>query len=181
MSNYERQRQLNIEKNKAILKSMGLDKPFFEPKENPHKAKAAVKKRKSTANDDESLQPPAPKISRTEPTDVVDAGVRRSARHAGKTIDYAAEQKRSASIPISFKSGIRGTDNAGPLGRESGKRTHDPSVTFPTFFCRFLCHMSGKLSGPYQELRLEHGGKPDKGVALMPFTRQSRAFHALYI
>ncbi|KAJ7169914.1 PUA-like domain-containing protein [Mycena filopes] len=131
VSQYEKDRLANIERNKALLKSMGLDKPFFEPKEI--RRPKATKKRKSV-EEHEGL--PSPKSSRTEsanstnPSDGVDATTtRRSSRNAGKKVDYKSEIQRGSPLPVSFSSGIRTTENAGPLGRESGsKRIHDPKV-----------------------------------------------------
>jgi E3 ubiquitin-protein ligase UHRF1 len=168
MSEYEKQRQLNIQKNIELLTAMGLNKPFFEKQP---KAKPAAKKRKPKANNDESLEAPAPKIPRTDSTNVADAGVRRSARHAGKTVDYSGEQQHSVPIPLSFKSGVRRTDNAGPLGRESGKRMHDPSVTLFTYLRSVSCHKLGKHMDLFLVSKWGHGGKPDKDAVPMPFTR----------
>jgi E3 ubiquitin-protein ligase UHRF1 len=55
------------------------------------------------------------------------SAVRRSSRNAGKTVDYKAEHQRGSPLPVSFTSGVRSTENTGPLGREAGsKRLHDP-------------------------------------------------------
>ncbi|KAJ6604685.1 PUA-like domain-containing protein [Mycena vulgaris] len=131
VSDYERQRQLNMERNKQLLIELGLDKPFFEPKETKRQ-KAAPKKRKS-ADDHEGA--PSAKSARTEPANSDNStassgepsAVRRSSRNAGRTVDYKTEKSESSPLPISFKSGIRSTD--APLGREAGsKRIHDPKV-----------------------------------------------------
>ncbi|KAJ7706143.1 PUA-like domain-containing protein [Mycena rosella] len=134
VSDYERQRLLNMERNRALLIQLGLDKPFFEPKEIKRpKAKAGSKKRKS-ADDSESA--PAAKSARTE-SKLIDAssspdGVRRSSRNAGRTVDYKGEKVASSPLPISFKSGIRSTENGGKLGSEAGsKRLHDPFGSIP--------------------------------------------------
>ncbi|KAJ7900386.1 PUA-like domain-containing protein [Mycena olivaceomarginata] len=88
VSDYERQRLLNIERNKALLARW-------------------------------------PKVSRVGSLNAV----RRSSRNAGKTVDYKGERQESSPLPISFKSGIRDTENSGPLGREAGsKRVHDPKT-----------------------------------------------------
>ncbi|KAJ7038165.1 PUA-like domain-containing protein [Mycena alexandri] len=132
VSSYERERLANIERNKALLREMGLDKPFFEPKEIK-RPKASAKKRKSA---EEHEGAPSPKTSRTEsgksstPSDSAEAGsIRRSSRNTGKKVDYKSEIQRGSPLPVSFTSGVRSTENAGPLGRESGsKRIHDPKV-----------------------------------------------------
>ncbi|KAJ7492586.1 PUA-like domain-containing protein [Mycena latifolia] len=127
VSDYEKQRQRNIERNKALLNQLGLDKPFFEPKETK-RPKTTSKKRKS-ADDRESG--PTAKSARTEPVNLPEASaganVRRSSRNAGRTVDYKTEKLVASPLPISFKSGIRTTENTGAMGREAGSnRIHDP-------------------------------------------------------
>ncbi|KAF8216207.1 PUA-like domain-containing protein [Mycena galopus ATCC 62051] len=131
VSAYEQQRLQNIERNKALLNSLGLDKPFFEPEEvkRTKPAKATSKKRKG----EEHEGAPSPKASRVTSANSVDSGkpstVRRSSRNAGKTVDYKSEHQGGSSLPISFTSGVRGIENSGPLGREAGsKRIHDPKT-----------------------------------------------------
>ncbi|KAJ7254078.1 PUA-like domain-containing protein [Mycena haematopus] len=131
VSDYERQRLLNIERNKALLTSMGLDKPFFEPEEikRPKPSKATSHKRKAEEHDGA----PSAKASRVGSVKSMDSGeaglLRRSSRNAGKTVDYKSEQQAGSPLPISFKSGIRETENSGPLGREAGsKRVHNPKT-----------------------------------------------------
>jgi E3 ubiquitin-protein ligase UHRF1 len=108
-----------------LLKSLGLDKPLFEPKEKPRKAKPENKKRKTPAEVDEDSSEPA-KVPRTASESVADTGVRRSSRNAGKKIDYKAEQQLRHTLPLSYSSGVKITDNTGPLGREDGIRKYDP-------------------------------------------------------
>ncbi|KAF8922522.1 PUA-like domain-containing protein [Mucidula mucida] len=111
VSEYERQRDANIARNKALLKSLGLDTPLFEPKEKIIPKPKAPKKRK---------EPPTPEES--GPT-------RRSARNRGKKVDYKSEQKISSPMPISFQAGIRVSGNEGPLGSGDGvKRKYNPKV-----------------------------------------------------
>jgi E3 ubiquitin-protein ligase UHRF1 len=107
------------------LQSLGLDKPLFEPKEKPRKAKPETKKRKTPAEDNEDPPEPA-KVPRTSAESVHDTGVRRSSRNAGKKINYNAEQQLRHSIPLSYSSGVKITENTGPLGREDGIRKYDP-------------------------------------------------------
>ncbi|KAJ7487635.1 PUA-like domain-containing protein [Mycena galericulata] len=132
VSDYERQRLLNMERNKTLLASMGLDKPFFEPKAVKQPKPKASKKRKPT---EEHESPRTPKSTRTDSESAQSANsgeagaVRRSSRNAGKSVDYKSEHHGGSPIPISFKSGIRSTENTGPLGREAGsKRLHDPKT-----------------------------------------------------
>ncbi|KAF7339443.1 E3 ubiquitin-protein ligase ORTHRUS 5 [Mycena sanguinolenta] len=132
VSDYERQRLLNIQRNKALLTSMGLDKPFFEPEEVKRQkpSKSAPKKRKAEEHDG---APDAKKATRVESVKSTDSGeaspLRRSSRNAGKTVDYKSEKQTGSHLPISFKSGIREMENSGPLGREAGsKRIHNPKT-----------------------------------------------------
>jgi E3 ubiquitin-protein ligase UHRF1 len=107
------------------LKSLGLDKPLFEPKEKPRKAKPETKKRKTPVEVERDPSEPA-KIPRSDSAS--DTGVRRSSRNAGKKIDYNAEQQLRHSLPLSYSSGVKVTENTGPLGREDGIRKYDPYV-----------------------------------------------------
>ena len=107
---------------------MGFDKPTLEPKETRLKKTPATKKRRLpeiSADDDGGNKPPA-KAQRVEsdPT----SGVRRSSRNAGKTVDYKNEVVKSSPVPISFSSGVKTSENSGPLGRQTGRREYDPSV-----------------------------------------------------
>ncbi|KAJ3864761.1 PUA-like domain-containing protein [Lentinula novae-zelandiae] len=126
MSAYEKQRLANIAKNKKLLEELGLNKPFFEPVEKPRKPQATAKKRKIEQIEDKDS--PRKKSSRTSDasSDHENSTLRRSTRNRGKAIDYSAEIVSEDYIPDSFKVGIRVTKNTGPLGREDGKRVHNP-------------------------------------------------------
>ncbi|KAF7311143.1 Methionine aminopeptidase 2 [Mycena chlorophos] len=130
VSDYERQRLANIQRNKALLLSLGLDKPAFEPTE-PKRApkKAAPKKRQAEDAPEGEL---APKAARTESVSapVNSDGPRRSARHAGKTVDYKGENlKLNTPVSASVKAGLRSLEDLGPQGREEGsKRIHNPKT-----------------------------------------------------
>lgn len=102
------------------MKSLGLDKPLFEPKEKPRKPE--TKKRKAPAEVNEESSEPV-KVPRTSSELVLDTGVRRSSRNAGKS---NAEQQLRQSLPLSYSSGVKIMENAGPLGREDGIRKYDP-------------------------------------------------------
>ena len=104
---------------------MGFDKPTLEPKETRVKKTPATKKRniqETTADDEGGNEPPA-KAQRVESDP---SGVRRSSRNAGKTVDYRNEVVKGSPVPISFSSGVKTSDNLGPLGRETGHRKYDP-------------------------------------------------------
>jgi E3 ubiquitin-protein ligase UHRF1 len=126
MSDYYAEREANVERNKLLLESLGLEQPFFGPKETPAKKRtAAPKKRKAPA--DAEAEPS--KAQRTDSSDVTLSGTRRSARNMGKKVDYKAERVEDPfGVPASIKSGVRRVANEGPLGREGGMRLHDPYV-----------------------------------------------------
>jgi E3 ubiquitin-protein ligase UHRF1 len=108
------------------LISLGFDKPTLEPKETRLKKTPATKKRNLTetlADDDGDNKSPA-KAQRveSEPT----SGVRRSSRNVGRAVDYRNEVVKGSPVPISFSSGVRTSENSGPLGRQTGRREYDP-------------------------------------------------------
>lgn len=109
--------------------SLGFDKPTLEPKETRLKKAPATKKRnlpETSADDDGGSNKPPTKAQRVEsdPT----SGVRRSSRNVGRTVDYKNEVVKGSPVPISFSSGVKTSENSGPLGRQTGRRTHDPSA-----------------------------------------------------
>ncbi|KAF7966629.1 hypothetical protein HWV62_37539 [Athelia sp. TMB] len=118
ISQYERDRDANIARNKALLASLNIEQiPFDEPKEvrRPKKS-AASKKRKAEPVIEETTDENAPKIARTDSeNDGPASRTRRSARNAGKTVDYKSEHLRSQ-LPAPL-TGSRGglTGNEGPL------------------------------------------------------------------
>lgn len=104
---------------------MGLEKPLFEPKEKSWK-KAVPRKRKIVDEDTESPEAPAQKLQRAEDSSesgTVSTGLRRSTRHAGKTVDYLGEREVGLPQPV-VRAKTSGND--GPMGREGGMRVHDP-------------------------------------------------------
>ncbi|KAG9222839.1 hypothetical protein PLEOSDRAFT_1101745 [Pleurotus ostreatus PC15] len=125
ISEYERQRDENIARNQKLLEELGLDKPIFEPVESkrPAKAKRTDKKRKV---DDTDVTPDAPK--RVKSSEIPEGGVRRSGRNVGKSIDYKKEVVRAPTVSAAVQSGIKSVENEGPMGREEGKRVHDPKT-----------------------------------------------------
>ncbi|KAJ7630973.1 PUA-like domain-containing protein [Roridomyces roridus] len=132
VSDFERKRLQNQERNKLLLAQLGLDQPIVQPKAaRPQKPKAPTKKRKL---EDDAAESPRPKAARKDSTDLAsesggDGTLRRSSRNQGKTVDYKAEHQGRQPIPVSFASGVRTTENEGPLGREAGsKRLHDPKT-----------------------------------------------------
>lgn len=98
---------------------------MFEPKETKQKKPVAPKKRKAPPPENE----PASKAARVEAPSEPEStsGIRRSGRNAGKTIDYSKEILGRSPLPVSITSGVRTTDNEGPMGRDSGsKRMYSP-------------------------------------------------------
>ncbi|TFK30471.1 hypothetical protein FA15DRAFT_9868 [Coprinopsis marcescibilis] len=133
LSEYERQREENIRKNKELLRSLGLDGPLssmLEPKEAARKKESKSRKRK--AEQAEAPEEPPAKARRADSEKLKDGesapveGVRRSSRNTGKVVDYKNEIKSAHSLPYAYSSGVKTTENEGPLGREGGKRVHDP-------------------------------------------------------
>jgi len=118
-------------RNNELLKALGLDKPMFEPIEKKRKKAPVNKKRKaSSPPSDETTEDSAEPAAKAPRVDVEPSSIRRSSRNTGKVVDYKAEKKLENPLPIAFKAGTRTTDHEGPLGRESGKRIHNPCVVF---------------------------------------------------
>lgn len=95
---YEKIRQGNIERNKALLLAMELDevKTYVPLKTNKKDVKPMTKSRKRKSPPPQDLKEedePRAKSVKTRPTqDITNtSGVRRSARNAGKTVDYKSE------------------------------------------------------------------------------------------
>ncbi|KIK71034.1 hypothetical protein GYMLUDRAFT_79194 [Collybiopsis luxurians FD-317 M1] len=131
MSAYEKQRLANIERNKQLLRSLGLDKPFFEPLEKARKPKLTEKKRKAERmenEDGDNLALPPKKSARAAElaTEQGISSLRRSTRNKGKVIDYNSEKISTDAALISVKAGTRLSTNSGPRGREEGQRKYDP-------------------------------------------------------
>lgn len=111
--------------NKALLAALGLDKPFFEPKETrPVKVAPGQKKRKGLESENEGSsesETPPPKVSRTNSGSEDSSGLRRSSRNAAKQVDYSSEsfEKHNLKSVRSTRSGTEPRDRV-------GKRVHDP-------------------------------------------------------
>ncbi|KAF9459917.1 PUA-like domain-containing protein [Collybia nuda] len=125
LSPYEIKRLQNIARNEALLKSIGLDTPLFEPKEVLRKAISLSKKRKAS-NEPGAEQ--VAKVARPNPTFATNVSVRRSSRNAGKTVDYVSEQQRKDHLRTFYLGGTTVTEVEGSLGREGGIRKHDPKT-----------------------------------------------------
>ncbi|TRM66362.1 PUA-like domain-containing protein [Schizophyllum amplum] len=128
-SAYEKQKAANIERNRQLLASLELDsattdlfknkpqKPKPTPKPKPKKA-APKKRKEPPAGGDEGPDTKAQCVE--APADPEAGGVRRSARNAGKSVDYKAEQNKSIKTIISFDHG-RKSKNSGELGKDNGE------------------------------------------------------------
>ncbi|KAG6911943.1 hypothetical protein DXG01_000191 [Tephrocybe rancida] len=94
----EQKINLNTQRNEAILRSLGLHQPMFEPEQKPQPVKPVVKKRKAPAEVDERTAiAKVPRVQSPAPE-----GVRRSSRTSGKKVDYTSEQQRSAPLPVTY-------------------------------------------------------------------------------
>ncbi|KAF9781005.1 PUA-like domain-containing protein [Thelephora terrestris] len=92
---YEKSREENIKRNRELLMSLGLDelKTYVPPKATKKDVPPAAKSRKRKSpppEDDTDLGVKAVKTRAAQDTTNT-SGVRRSARNAGKTIDYKSE------------------------------------------------------------------------------------------
>ncbi|KAG6851040.1 hypothetical protein H0H93_002932 [Arthromyces matolae] len=115
---------MNTQRNAAILRSLGLDQPLFEPPENTKKPKdttTTLKKRKTpTEATDDHESATVVKAARVEERQFTTGSVRRSVRNSGKKVDYTAEQQRTVPLPITDK-GEQESSN-----KEKKVRLHDP-------------------------------------------------------
>ena len=165
---------LTCTQNTALLQGLGLDKPFFEPKVKPTPAKAtsAQRKRKNKSEENEDSQPASKTQRSSEKSDVVTSGARRSARNVGKHIDYNSEIQKSVIKPLAK---VPKSGNEGPLGRDGGKREHDPyEVCLEVVNLRTdIFVLIARFLATFLALRSAHGGKQDRAAARMPSTRKS--------
>lgn len=122
LSQYEIEREANMARNAALLTSLGLtndSKDLFPVQtKKPKKVTAPVKRKAKDAADEEER----PKVARTDSDDAPTSGTRRSARNAGKTVDYKAEINRGLPEPAAARSMEPG--NSGPVGAGSGKKMY---------------------------------------------------------
>lgn len=122
ISQYEIERAANIERNKAILAKLEIPKDIFPVKAAQKPKKSTAPKKRKVEIDETSEDSPA-KFSRTDSDEAPSAGSRRSARNAGKKIDYKAELYRGLPPPVAGHSSKPG--NTGPLGAGgSGKKMY---------------------------------------------------------
>ena len=150
---YELQRLKNIEANRKLLESLGLDvlratfplasAPIAKPKPKPQpKAKLAPVKRKVEEIDGGAEDGKA-KIARRDGED--DTGSRRSSRRAATKVDYnedkLADSRQKYLKQQKERAEDAAEDAAGHVGNKLGKRKHDPYVDEPSK-CSFHCCLS---------------------------------------
>ncbi|KAG6813267.1 hypothetical protein H0H92_012681 [Tricholoma furcatifolium] len=152
VSEYEKEKARNIERNAALLRSLGLDQPLFEPREKKTvDKKPATKKRRAPIELDENKD--VVKVPRVTVQDSsVSGGLRRSSRTSGKKVDYASEQIREI-LPRTTSSATK----------NEILRRHDP----------INATSAGKLLALYRMLRLAHGGQAGWSAVEIPYTRIS--------
>lgn len=147
--------------------SLGLhESRLFEQKEK----RVKTKKRKIEDEDNDETERVA-KVQRVavEPGD----GVRRSARNAGKNINYDSEIRQSLPEPLIART--RKSENDGPMGRDGGKRTHNPYEPFflePANVLGELTLMIAKHLDIFLALKLVLGGSQGRVAVQMRSTRK---------
>ena len=110
---------------------------MFEPQERAVKRPTTKSKKRKTPEPEDSYaeesepeaevqdeeKPRVKKVRRveSEPTDV-----RRSSRISGKKVDYTKEIVKGSPVPVAYSSGVKTAKNEGPMGRDGGRRMHDP-------------------------------------------------------
>ena len=125
-------REAKIAENKALMASLGIDNAQntilvskkAQLKESKAKKAAAPKPKKTPKtdtkeNDGDDGERPA-KVAKVEGENGV--ALRRSSRNAGKTVDYKAEQDRSANLYKIKRTHIEMEGEA----RDANKRVHNP-------------------------------------------------------
>jgi hypothetical protein len=137
---YERQRLKNIEANRKLLESLGLDvlcaalprvsAPVAKPKPKPQpKAKPAPVKRKADQIDG-GAEDRKPKIARLGSQD--DTACRRSSRRSAVKVDYnedrLVDNRQKYLERQKERAEEAAEDAAGYVGNKLGKRKHDPCV-----------------------------------------------------
>ena len=137
---YEKSREENIKRNRDILLALGLDelKTYVPPKATRKDVAPAAKSRKRKsppAEDDVDIGIKAVKTRAAQ--DITNtSGVRRSARNAGKTVDYNSEVVQSVPEVVSAAAKIAVNSER----RAASERRQNPYVnSLPT-----SCHPAVK-------------------------------------
>ena len=127
---YEKERLANIKRNRDLLLTLGLDelKNFVPPKTTKQDAAPTAKSRKrksppQDAKDEDGLDSKASKTRATQ--DITDtSGMRRSARNAGKVVDYKSEIVKT--LPEVISTAAKSAKNTD--GKGISERRHNPYV-----------------------------------------------------
>jgi len=137
---YEKSRAENIKRNRELLLSLELDelKKYVPPKTVKEGASAAgSRKRKSpppqdTKDENESNT----KVSKTCATqDITNtSGVRRSARNAGRAVDYKSEVAKTSPLVISTAAKIAMNSES----KKTSERRHTPYVIYSPLAMQLL-------------------------------------------
>ncbi|KDR85022.1 hypothetical protein GALMADRAFT_233591 [Galerina marginata CBS 339.88] len=132
VSSYELNKQENIRKNKELLMQLGFDKPLLEPIEKVLQKPPPVPKKRRLVSSNEEEEPISTKAQRVNFSDSApESGPRRSSRNVGKVMDYNKEVIKASPVPVAYSSGVKTSDNSGPMGREDGPRQHNPKTYGP--------------------------------------------------
>jgi E3 ubiquitin-protein ligase UHRF1 len=127
LSAYERRREENRAMNQKLLEEMdllNLQQSLFEQKEKAKKRRPSKKRKEPPPEADYQEEEEPVKAPRRDETDTPANGCRRSARNAGRKIDYKAELVQSMRDPDALLTARK--SKSGPHGRPSGsKRIHD--------------------------------------------------------
>jgi hypothetical protein len=128
---YEKARNENIKRNREALLALGLDelKAYVPPKATKKAPAAKSRKRKSPplqdADEDESKAKALKTRAAQEITNT--SGVRRSARNAGKEVDYKSEIVRT--LPEVISTAAKNAKNS--ESKSALERRHNPYVDPP--------------------------------------------------
>jgi predicted phage gp36 major capsid-like protein len=125
LSEYERRKAENIARNRAILEKIDVarDVAALGIQSVTDKKQHASKTTRKRKLSDVDAGVPA-KVARTKEAPTV--ATRRSQRIVGRAIDYNAERSLPDLRPARVASGLKELVNDGALGRDSGKRLHNP-------------------------------------------------------
>jgi hypothetical protein len=138
-SDYELQRLANMERNKDILRELGLDQPAFPAKDRSRQQKRAVvakkRKRADTPESTEDREDPsiekqakvARKASATPTEDAIPGPRRRSSRNVNKNVDYKGELDRTPKLVA--VNPRRSSMDFAKKAATTGTRIHDPYVS----------------------------------------------------
>ena len=152
---YEKARLANIQRNRELLRALELDdlKTYVAvPKKEPT---AKSRKRKSPpVKDEEDGDEDGDKVSKTRAVqDITNtSGARRSARNAGKVVDYKREVVTT--LPEVISAAAKSAKNS--EGKGMSERRHNPYVD-PLVHCRAAAKRS-------VQRRKQYGNIPDVEV-----------------